>query len=124
MKVLVVDDNEVNREILAELFEMENCQVFTANNGQEALELSISMHFPLILMDIMMPVMDGIEATNKIREAQMQSPDKSFIVAITAMSSDSFASSYVEQGFDQYYPKPFNADDIEYILREVPDAWI
>lgn len=121
MRVLVVDDNEVNREILAELFEMENCQVYTAKDGQEAVELAQSMYFPLVLMDIMMPVMDGIEATQKIRAMQQAGNDQSLIVAITAMSSDYFSRNYREEGFDQYYQKPFNADDIEYILRDLPD---
>ena len=82
IRVLLVEDNSFNQEVAKELLEYEKIDVTLVNNGKEALE-QVSLHpFDLILMDIMMPVMDGIEATQKIR--QLETGKNIPIVAITA----------------------------------------
>ena len=68
LKVLVVDDNLVNRKVATEILKNHNCQVDTAVNGKEAIEKITENNYEIVLMDIQMPVMDGITATIEIKK--------------------------------------------------------
>ena len=107
MQILVVDDQATNRAILTWLLEDEGHKVVEAENGQEALDLFSQHYFDMILMDVMMPVMDGIEATRKIKEVQT---DGNYIpiIFLTALEDDKALTDCLEAGGDDFLSKPYN----------------
>lgn len=110
-KVLIVDDNDLNREVIVEMVGEHGCSHDEAENGLEALSLVAENDYDLILMDIMMPVMDGVEATRKIRE--LIGPDEPpRIVAVTAKEISSHAGELLSAGFNNYIKKPFTEADL------------
>lgn len=104
--VLVVDDNEMNRDLLARRLLRDGHDVFHACHGREALELLANVRIDLILLDIMMPVMDGIDMLGEIKR------DVRFrhipVIMLTAVHETDTAASCIEQGADDYIHKPFN----------------
>jgi signal transduction histidine kinase/ActR/RegA family two-component response regulator len=116
-KVLIVDDVEVNI-IIAE-FMLGNFEVQTASvsNGKQALELVQKEHFDLILMDHMMPIMDGVEATRAIR--MLDGPtSKVAIIAMTANAISGVVEMFLAAGFDGYVSKPMNEAALSTALYE------
>lgn len=115
MNVLLVEDNMLNLEITEYLLKHEGCNVRTAVNGQEAAQIfaqSKPFYFDTILMDVMMPVMNGYEATQEIRA--MDRPDAQK-VQIIAMTANAFAEDVVKcknAGMNAHLPKPFKADQL------------
>lgn len=101
-KVLIVDDNDLNRKLfenlIGPLFSFES-----AKNGLEALEFARNIDFSLILMDIQMPLMDGITAMKKIRQ---ETSSTCPILAVTAYAEESDRNSFLEEGFDDFVTKP------------------
>ncbi len=112
-KILIVDDNKNNRMILSLLLEdyvdennSEALEVDEAENGEIAVEMCKSKNYDLVFMDIMMPVMDGIEATGHIRKAS----HKSMIIAVSAVDDTERQKSILSNGAEDYISKPVNAD--------------
>ena len=107
-KILVVDDNEFNQEIVYEYLTSNGMTVKTASDGQEALELLDKEPFDGVLMDCQMPVMGGIEATKKIREQEKfkELP----VIALTANVMTCDLEMAVEAGMNDYIAKPFNPE--------------
>jgi len=107
-KILVVEDNEINQELARELLVMNGINVETADNGQEALKLLSEQTFDGVLMDCMMPVMDGYEASRKIRE------QKQFrtlpIIAMTANAMKSDKEKVLAVGMNDHIAKPINPE--------------
>lgn len=111
-KVLIVDDNDLNRK----LFENLIGQIFSfesARNGLEAVSLTNTMNFDLILMDIQMPQMDGITAMKKIRQSSSQCP----IIAVTAYGEESDRGSFLQQGFDDFIRKPIRTKEFLQLIQ-------
>lgn len=104
MRILIAEDHPDNREMLTRRLERRGYQVFVAENGAEAVEQAHACAPHLILMDISMPVMSGIEATKIIR----RSPDVSDvkIVALTAHAMESARRECLEAGCDEFATKP------------------
>lgn len=109
-RVLLVEDNEINREVAIELLTSMDLEVKIASNGQEGLELAMSESFDLILMDIQMPVMDGLTATQLIRaEKSLQS------IPIIAMTANAMTSDYeksIAAGMNDHLSKPIEMDKL------------
>jgi len=82
-----------------------------ATNGKEAVDLTKSELFDLILMDIQMPEMDGIEATKRIRKS-LSTNDQPVIMAMTAASQKGEKDIYIESGMDDFIPKPIDVDEL------------
>jgi len=101
-RVLLVDDNQVNLVLGRMILENRGVSVRTATDGEEAVRIIRDLSFDLVLMDISMPVMDGIEAMQEIN--LMSSPPP--VVALTANVGDDFAKQYLEAGFKGYLKKP------------------
>jgi len=109
LRLLLVEDNRVNQKLALRLLEKMGHQVTLAHNGREALELLKPNSFDLVLMDIQMPGMGGVEATQKIREAERQSGGHIPIIAITAHAMTGDAEKYLSIGMDGYVSKPVRA---------------
>ncbi len=104
-RILVAEDNDSNY-ILMNYILKKHYEYFRARNGQEAVELAETEKPDLILMDLKMPVMDGLEATRLIKAKTPDLP----IVALTANAFDSDRHAALEAGCDDFLSKPVNAD--------------
>lgn len=114
--VLVVEDNPVNQMVIKGYLKRLGCEVITANNGQEALERVGERPVDLVFMDCQMPIMDGFEATRKMRE--MAAPICNLpIIAVTANAMDADRTMCLQSGMDGYLKKPVALDDIETELK-------
>lgn len=115
-KILVVDDNKMNLKVAKALLKETLVQVTLCESGQECLNLLKEQTFDVILLDHMMPVMDGMETLKHIRE--MENPDCSRIpvIALTANAISGVRSMYLEAGFDAYLSKPIVGGALEAIL--------
>ena len=113
--ILIVEDDEINRSVLsAMLRKMGAYDIFIAVNGAEALGQFASRQYDLILMDIQMPLMDGLEATRRLRELEKDS--RVPIVAVTAYSFQEDVDKCFAAGMDDYLAKPCNMRDLQCIL--------
>jgi CheY-like chemotaxis protein len=118
MKILITDDIFTNRLLLSEIVEDLGHEHIEAENGKIAIEsLMTNDDINLILMDIEMPVMNGIEATRHIR--RMMEPPKNNIpiVALTAHNPKIFFNNYKDVGFDQLLTKPYSVQKIMNMLE-------
>jgi len=119
MQVLLVEDQKINQMLARTLIERAGHSVTLAENGQEALDAVTHHGFDVIFMDMQMPVMDGLEATRRIRESERTSlRARHFIIAMTAnaMATDRVACQ--EAGMDSFLSKPFKADELRVLLQE------
>jgi two-component system, sensor histidine kinase len=116
-KVLVVDDNAVNLKYMNIFLKKQGFEVDLATNGIEALEAVKEEAYDLVLMDIAMPQMDGIEATRRIRESTSFSvrPDVP-VVAMTAHALKGDREAFIAAGMNEYVGKPINPDDLLRVL--------
>jgi two-component system, cell cycle response regulator DivK len=104
-KILIVEDNELNREMLSRRLLKRGYELSYAGDGREAIEKAMETAPDLILMDMSLPVMDGWEATKRLRhhDATAKVP----IIALTAHAMSSDRERAIEAGCDEYEPKPF-----------------
>jgi two-component system alkaline phosphatase synthesis response regulator PhoP len=105
-KILIVDDEKDVREILEYNIQKDGYKVYTAKNGEDALEIVRNKSPHLIVLDVMMPVMDGFQTCSKIRELPRN--EKTIIVFLSARSEDYSQISGFEAGGDDYVTKPVN----------------
>jgi PAS domain S-box-containing protein len=107
-RVLVVDDNPVNRNIARLILERDGYGVDLVDDGMEAIAAAEAIRYDLILMDVQMPGMDGIEATRLIRTQEGQTDtSRTPIIAMTANAMVGMRESYLEAGMDDYVSKPY-----------------
>ena len=119
-EILVVDDNLLNREMLVAILE-DDYKVLQAENGIEALDiLSKDNDVALILLDVMMPIMDGYEATRCIRALENSDLAKVPIFAMTANAFDEDRKAAIECGMNGFLSKPI---DIEELIRTLQNIF-
>jgi CheY-like chemotaxis protein len=109
-RILLVEDNSVNQEVASAMLGQFGCSVEIAGNGHEALEATGRARYDLVLMDCQMPIMDGFEATRRIRARETASttgPPRLPIVALTAHVLENDRQSCFAAGMDDYLSKPF-----------------
>lgn len=117
--ILVVEDNKVNQQIASHLLSEANLHITIAENGKIALELLQKANFELVLMDLQMPVMDGLEATRQVRA--MSSPVSDIpIIAMTAHASTEHIEECMAVGMNAHTTKPINID----ILLNTIAKWV
>ena len=123
-KILVVDDNTVNQKIAGLHVTKAGYEFDLAANGQEAVEMFTKNQYALILMDCMMPVMDGFEATKRIRqlEKEVNRGYRTPIIAVTASVVDDDIQKCFDVGMDDYVPKPFKAAVLKDTLSKAVEA--
>jgi len=105
-EILIVDDILANRLILNDIATAIGCKCTAARNGEEAISVAQERHFDMILMDVEMPVMNGLEATTAIRTnigPNTQTP----IIALTAHTKDEITDELATSGFSDIMEKPF-----------------
>ena len=115
-KILVVEDNATNLMLFEALLYKKGYQVVSAVNGKEAIEKVESDHFDIILMDIEMPIMDGIEATHTIRSKPEYCNIP--IIALTAHALKGDKERFLNAGVDEYISKPINAKNFFAVLKK------
>jgi CheY-like chemotaxis protein len=108
LRVLLVEDNVVNQRIACTLLERQGHVVVVAENGRAALEALECTDFDLVLMDVQMPVMDGLAATTAIRRREEGTGRHVPIVALTANALKGDRERCLEAGMDGYVAKPFH----------------
>jgi CheY-like chemotaxis protein len=115
LNVLLVEDHKVNQQLAIALLKRWGHSVSLAENGQQALNMLAEKRFDLVLMDMMMPVMDGLEATRRFRAVE-QLP-RTPIVAMTANAMQSDRDNCLAAGMDDYLSKPIDTRELQTILR-------
>jgi CheY-like chemotaxis protein/HPt (histidine-containing phosphotransfer) domain-containing protein len=111
-KILLVEDNPVNRKVALELLGRRTHRVEVATNGQEAVDALAEQSFDVVLMDVHMPVMDGLTATRIIREREHGSGRHVPIVALTAGATAEDREHCLAAGMDNFISKPFRAEQL------------
>ncbi len=114
--ILVVDDNDMNRMLMEELLKRTLMQVDTAAGGKECLALTKKRKYDLILMDHMMPELDGVETLQMIRAERSNPNRNATVIALTANATAGSRKQYLEYGFDDYFAKPVRANKLETML--------
>lgn len=117
--ILVVDDNVINQRLICSILEKHGHRVTVAGRGDEALNLYSRNQFDAILMDIQMPVMDGLEATVRIRTEEKDSNTHIPIIGMTAHATANIRKKCLEAGMDEYISKPFQVDQFLKILESI-----
>ena len=119
LHILLAEDNPVNQKVECAVLELLGCTVVVANNGLEALELWRQGGMDLILMDCMMPDMDGYESTKRIREEEARLGRKHIpIIALTANAFEGDKEHCMATGMDDYLSKPFRMEALQAILKQ------
>ena len=119
LSVLVAEDSEVNQFIMRELLAKWGIEISIAANGKEALEMFQSLAFDLILMDIQMPEMDGLEATRHIRALQIEHEvcPECVIVGLSAHAMSGDRERYMSEGMMDYLTKPVRTEELRAVLE-------
>ena len=124
LRILLVDDNHINLKVAIRLLQQLGFQPDTATNGREALEALDRQPFDLVFMDVMMPEIDGLEATRLIRQRQLAGDQKNYsrriiIIAMTANAMQGDHEKCLAAGMDDYLAKPVRPKDV----RDMVEKW-
>lgn len=112
-RILIVDDIFINRMLLKEVIKKFSKVCFEAQNGKEAIEILQKEELDIILMDIEMPVMNGVETTKYIRERFTYPKRNIPIIALTAYNPDIFFKDYNSIGFNELITKPYSLEGLK-----------
>jgi two-component system CheB/CheR fusion protein len=119
LRILLAEDNPVNQMLAARLLENHGHRVALARNGREALEQIAAQPFDVVLMDVQMPELDGLEATAAIREQEKTNGRHLPIVAMTASAMQSDHQRCLAAGMDGYVSKPININQLVSVVESV-----
>ena len=120
-KILIVEDNPQNMRLIEMVLRAKNYALLKATDGEEALEMATRERPDLILMDIRLPRMSGLEVTRKLRETPMFSHIP--IIGITAYAMKGDKEKVIESGCDAYLSKPINTRELPRIIAEMLLKW-
>ena len=120
LRILVVEDSLVNQKLAIGLLQKHGYSVTIANNGKEAISAITSQQFDVVLMDVEMPEMDGLEATAAIRTWEKSRGKHVPIIAMTAHAMKSHREMCLEAGMDDYVSKPIRAPEL---FRKMQEVW-
>ncbi len=111
-KVLIAEDSSVIQNLTKKILMMQNYSIHSAKNGKQVLDAVEKEQFDIILMDINMPVMDGMECTKAIRSLKDNNKSSIPIIAITGNAKNYSVEDFKEVGINEYLPKPLNFDQL------------
>ena len=111
-KVLIAEDSSVIQNLTKKILEIQNYQIFSAKNGVQVLEMIEKEKFDIILMDINMPKMDGMECARQIRALGGAEKSQIPIVAITGNAMNYSMDDFKQAGINEYLQKPLNFDNL------------
>lgn len=116
MKILIADDNEMNRSLMLALLQRKGHEVLEAEDGAQAVKLAKEHTPDLIIMDIQMPVLDGVTALRMLRadESIKEIP----VIAVTSYAMKGDKEKFLNAGFDSYIPKPINIREIAEFIEQ------
>ena len=117
LEVLLAEDNAVNQRLATRLLEKRGHRVTVVSNGREAVELLERSSFDLVLMDVQMPLLDGIAATTLIREREKGTGAHQPIVALTAYAVNGDQERCLAAGMDGYLAKPIRPEELDALLQ-------
>jgi signal transduction histidine kinase/DNA-binding response OmpR family regulator len=122
LRILIAEDNPVNQEVAGTMLRRRGHQVDVVNNGREAVEAVAKQTYDLVLMDLQMPILDGLGATTEIRAAEKGK--RVPIIALTANAAGGEREKVIAAGMDDYVAKPFRAGDLIEAVESVvkPDS--
>ncbi len=116
LKLLLADDNQVNRMVAQALFSQFGCKADEADNGAAAIEMALAQSYDAVFMDCQMPVMDGYDAAECIREKEEGTGRRTLIIAMTANAMRHDKDRCKAAGMDDFLAKPVSYDDIRALL--------
>ena len=123
LRILLAEDNAVNQRLALRILEKQGYDIEVANNGREALEALKNCPFDLVLMDVQMPFMDGIEATEVIRKSRNEGFDPEIpIIALTAYAFEEDKQRVYNAGMNSCITKPFKKEDLFREIEKVVKA--
>ena len=123
LRILVAEDNKVNQVVVSRMLERDGHTVAIAADGQQAVEMCSSGAFDLVLMDVHMPVLDGFEATARIRESERAKGIRTPLIALTANAMNGDRKRCLGAGMDGYLSKPVSRDELlDAIAKFVPST--
>jgi PAS domain S-box-containing protein len=117
LEVLLADDNAINQRLAARLLQKRGHRVTVVGNGREAVDLLERSSFDLVLMDVQMPLLDGIAATTLIREREKGTGARQHIVALTAYAVKGDQDRCIAAGMDGYLAKPIRPEELDALLQ-------
>jgi CheY-like chemotaxis protein len=113
-KILIVEDDKISRIIIMKYLQKNGIDIESARNGKEALSILSNSNFDIILMDVQMPIMDGLTTTKIIRDNEKGSENHIPIIAITAYAMKEDKEKCLKAGMDDYIAKPV---DLEFLIQ-------
>lgn len=116
-KILLVEDNLISQKMMFYTFKAQGVVADIAGDGFEAVSMAVKGDYDVILMDIMMPGIDGYQATANIRQSEAQTGKHAYIIGLTGNVYDSERKKCFDAGMDDYMPKPFDMDLFKQILE-------
>ena len=122
LRLLVAEDNMLNRILATKLLARLGYAADTVNNGEEALDATLSKPYDVILMDCNMPVLDGYEACRRLREREAGQSHRTYIIALTANAMAEHRAQCFAAGMDDYIAKPFQSSDLASALGRAERA--
>ncbi|MDD3704152.1 MAG: response regulator, partial [Victivallaceae bacterium] len=120
-RILLAEDNTVNQKVVLAILRKIGINADVASNGEEVLQMLATQHYEMVLMDIQMPDMDGLEATRKIRDPETPVLNHEVpIIAMTAHALNGYRENCINAGMNDYVTKPVTPQQ----LREVMKKWL
>lgn len=120
-KVLIAEDSSVIQNLAKKILEFQNFSITSVKNGEQVVKILEKEDFDVILLDINMPVMDGIECVKTIRNHSDEDKASVPVIAITGNARNMTEEEYKEVGFNQVLMKPLNFDKLVLVVKELTE---
>ncbi len=120
-KVLIGEDSSVIQNLAKKILEFQNFEITSAKNGDEVLKMLAAKQFDVVLLDINMPVMDGMECIKTIRAMKDEKISKIPVIAITGNARNYTKEDFDEAGFNEMLAKPLNFDQLVSTVKSLVD---